>query len=106
MTDAVKKNEMLQDEALRAEVQSNDVTAEAEVHLLKIQAELLAWRSEYRQTQQESNSLRSDGSGLEHRMPSMSNLRDRLQQHNHEMSTNHGKLQEVSQQIDIEAPGD
>ena len=44
---------------------------------------------------------------MEHRMASMSKdkamLRDRLQQKDHEMSANHGRLQEVSQQIDIGA---
>ena len=40
-------------------------------------------------------------------MASMSNdvaiLRDRVQQKDLEMSTNHGRLQEVSQQIDVDA---
>ena len=107
MSDAVKKNEMLQDEAVRAQVQIHNVSARAETHLQKIQAELQAHRDEHRQTQQESNSLRSERSGMEHRMADMSNgvaiLRDRLQQRDQEMSTNHGRLKEVSQHIDIEA---
>ena len=49
----------------------------------------------------------SERSGMEHRMASMSNdvaIRlNRLQQKDLEMSSNHGRLQEVSQQVDIEA---
>ena len=57
MNDAVKKNEMLQDEAVRAQVQIHNVSARAEAHLQKIQAELQAHRDEHRQTQQESTTL-------------------------------------------------
>ena len=42
MTDAVQRNEMLQDEAVRAQVQTNEISARAEAHLQKIQAELQA----------------------------------------------------------------
>ena len=72
-----------------------------------IQAALQAHRHEHRPTQQESNSLRSERSGMEHRMASMWNdvaiVRGRLQQKDQETSTNHERLQEVYQLIDIEA---
>ena len=37
MTDAVKKNEMLQDEAARAQVHTSGISARAEAHLQKNQ---------------------------------------------------------------------
>ena len=51
--------------------------------------------------------MQSEKSGMEHRMTNMSNdislLRDRLQENDQEMSTNRGRLQEVTRQIDNEA---
>ena len=106
MTDAIKKSEVLQDQATRAQLQPQNVSATAEAQLYRLQAELQSQGDEQRQAQQESSMLRSDKFDMEHRLASMptdmSTLRDRLQQKNHEMSVNNGKLHEASQQFDVE----
>ena len=106
MTDAIKKSEALQDQATRAELHTQNVSARVETHLYRLQAELQSQRDEQRHAQQESSMLSSDKVAMEHRLAIMSTdvstLRDKLQQHNHEMSVNNGKLYEASQQFDVE----
>ena len=68
MTDAVKKSEVLQDQATRAELHTQNVSASAEAQLYRLQAELQSQRDEQRQAHQENSMLRSDKFDMEHRL--------------------------------------
>jgi predicted nuclease with TOPRIM domain len=106
MADAIRRSEMLQDKANRAEIHTQSVAATAETQMYRLQTELQTQRDEHRSAQQESHALRSSKSDIEQRLALMSTdvstLRDSLQRKNHEMSANHSKFNEATQQFDIE----
>ena len=68
MADAIKKNEVLQDQATRAELHTQSVAATAEAQLYGLQTELQIQRDEQRHAQQESSMLRSSKIDMEQRL--------------------------------------
>ena len=65
VADAIKKNQALQDQTIRAELHAENASATSQAQLFRFQTELQSQRDEQRHALHESSTLRSDRSGMD-----------------------------------------